>query len=339
MARFSGFGSLAVSLAIGVAIAGGTAAYLMNRFPAASPPARTPAATAPAATAAGSGTAGTASSPAPASSQPPASSRPPESSQPPGPAPAAGSLPAPSGGRDVTPAAPAAAGGGPVAAGAPPAGTPSAPQHLSRVIVEDAGHLRAGPGTGRRIALAGIAAPAAGETCTAADGSRWPCGARARTALRNLIRMRPLDCTAVTAADGGTAMACRIAPRAGEDGPGGPDLALWLVGNGWARAVSAELSAHEDEARRAGRGLWADADEPLSDIAADAAALPGSGSDSSRGGDEPGTAASAGALVPPAPPTEPEPAVVAPYPAAPPPVGAPATGEPLRLPSAPPAAQ
>lgn len=300
MARLSGFGSLLASLAIGCVIVGGGAVWLLTRFPSGTP------------------------APQPAMQTAPARPSPGRIAAPP-PVQHAKTDTVPGSPAPATAASPAVARQEPAPAAAPPqaATTAAEPERFARVIVEDAGHLRAGGRT--VIVLAGIEAPKASETCTAADGSQWPCGARARTALRNLIRMRPLDCA--PANGGGTpAMTCRIAPRAGEDGPGGPDLALWLVGNGWARATTADLSAHEDEARAQKRGLWAEADEPLSDLSAAGMAADGNG-------------ATTGALIPPAPSGEAEPATLAPYPAAPPPVGngPPATGEPLRLPSAPPA--
>ena len=74
----------------------------------------------------------------------------------------------------------------------PAASTPT-PKLLYRVVVQDGGTLRAGD---TLIVLEGIAAHDAGAQCKDTNGRSWPCGARARAALRRLIQGRavPMPC-------------------------------------------------------------------------------------------------------------------------------------------------
>lgn len=102
--------------------------------------------------------------------------------------------------------------------------------------------------SGRRLELEGIEPLPAERMCEDRAGGRWPCGMIARTAFRNYLRGRSLDCTVP---DGNwretVRAACLLA---------GEDIARWLVVNGWAAA--AEGSPYADAARTArqeGRGM------------------------------------------------------------------------------------
>lgn len=135
-----------------------------------------------------------------------------------------------------------------------------APRRFPRVTVEDAGTLKAGDTI---IHLAGIVAPVAGETCKDAAGTSWPCGNRAKTALRSMIRFRAVECRPAGAADGGGFTArCTVA---------GDDLSRWLVEQGWASAAADADQDFQDKAaaaKKAKRGLWRAADGALPEIPA-----------------------------------------------------------------------
>jgi endonuclease YncB( thermonuclease family) len=97
---------------------------------------------------------------------------------------------------------------------------------------------------GRQVVrLSGIAAPARGTDCGSLD-----CGAAAANALSALI--------------GGHAVDCRIEGHDYEGRPlgtcqaSGVKLNEALVRDGWAHATAASLRSTEDDARKAGRGIW-----------------------------------------------------------------------------------
>jgi endonuclease YncB( thermonuclease family) len=71
---------------------------------------------------------------------------------------------------------------------------PDGPMELKRVQVLDGGHIRSGRLT---IKLAYIKPLQDEETCLSRLGGSWPCGARARTFLRGLIRNFKVTCTKV----------------------------------------------------------------------------------------------------------------------------------------------
>ncbi|MEK1889030.1 MAG: thermonuclease family protein [Phyllobacterium sp.] len=98
------------------------------------------------------------------------------------------------------------------------------PTLLYRPIAIAAGSLEV---SGYRIALDGIEQVNPVETCTT-DGVTWPCGMAARTAFRNWLRQRAVECDVPgQPTEAVIATQCRL---------GGTDLAQWLVENGWARA-------------------------------------------------------------------------------------------------------
>jgi endonuclease YncB( thermonuclease family) len=158
--------------------------------------------------------------------------------------------------RDVTPenitAAPRSTGA--LVRIAPPAGAGAAaapPRDRSELfynpVIASAGTIIAG---GRKITLAGIAAPGFSERCGEA-AEDWPCGRMARAALRRFVRGRALECEIPAGAEEVPEPAfCRVA---------GEDLAAWLVAQGWAKSADpAGPHAEAEEAARAAQlGLWA----------------------------------------------------------------------------------
>lgn len=115
-------------------------------------------------------------------------------------------------------------------------------------LVLDAGSFRAKHLT---IRLAGIDAPGPEETCPSRLGGTWPCGMRARTALRGLVLRHAVTCEDMQDTPAGVVLArCRRQ---------GTDLAAWLVAQGWARpgeGAGEELLAAAAAAREERRGIW-----------------------------------------------------------------------------------
>lgn len=124
-------------------------------------------------------------------------------------------------------------------------------------LVIDAGSFRTKQLT---IRLAGIDAPGPAETCPSRLGGTWPCGMRARTALRGLVRRHAITCDGMQDTPAGVVLAtCRKQ---------GTDLAAWMVAQGWARpgeGAGEDLLASAEAAREARRGIWQlDGPAPLS---------------------------------------------------------------------------
>jgi endonuclease YncB( thermonuclease family) len=96
---------------------------------------------------------------------------------------------------------------------------------LYRPVAPAAGLVEA---MGHTVAIAGVDAVAADETCSF-EGKEWACGIRARTAFRLWLRGRAVTCAVPPEADPRTiTAACRL---------GKQDVGQWLVSNGWARAA------------------------------------------------------------------------------------------------------
>jgi endonuclease YncB( thermonuclease family) len=133
------------------------------------------------------------------------------------------------------------------------AAAPPKTKRYFRVKVRDAGTLevRLGHSKTAVISLEGIQSHDADETCERKDGTKWPCGAKARRALTYLIRGRAVVCTLPPAGES-DAFTARC-------GVGGEDLSTWLVRQGWATpgtdapALGDALSA----AKKDRLGLWA----------------------------------------------------------------------------------
>lgn len=133
----------------------------------------------------------------------------------------------------------------------PPA--PRGPDVYRLVVIMDAGLI---DGRTRMLRLAHVDAPAVDRVCQRADGGTWPCGARARTALRRLVRRRAIECHDLDpdapepAEDEAALVRCEVA---------GTDLARWLVEQGWAspsESAPEEWAALHETARAEGLGLF-----------------------------------------------------------------------------------
>ena len=110
---------------------------------------------------------------------------------------------------------------------------------------------------GQRIRLHGIDAPESSQTCLDAAGRNWRCGQRAALALQDLIGRRTVTCDERDVDRYGRIVGrCLV---------GEVDINEWLVAQGLAlayRRYSLDYVAAEDEARAAGRGMWAGTFEP-----------------------------------------------------------------------------
>jgi endonuclease YncB( thermonuclease family) len=110
---------------------------------------------------------------------------------------------------------------------------------------------------GQRIRLHGIDAPEGGQVCLDAAGQKWRCGQRAALALQDLIGRRTVTCDERDVDRYG-----RIVGRCLVDDL---DINEWLVAQGLAlayRRYSRDYVAAENDARAAGRGMWAGSFEP-----------------------------------------------------------------------------
>ena len=117
-----------------------------------------------------------------------------------------------------------------------------------RVIVPVSGTLEAGDVV---IKLNGIVAGKADAQCQNEKGKSWPCGAAAKTALRQLIRARAVVCDLPGPGEQRSFTAgCAVS---------GTDLSTWLVRQGWAKPNELPEPALADaaEAAKSERiGLW-----------------------------------------------------------------------------------
>jgi endonuclease YncB( thermonuclease family) len=105
---------------------------------------------------------------------------------------------------------------------------------------------------GQRIRLHGIDAPESSQTCLDAAGQKWRCGQRAALALQGLIGRRTVTCD-----ERDVDRYERIISRCLV---GDLDINEWLVAQGLALAYpkySHDYVPAEDQAREAGRGMWA----------------------------------------------------------------------------------
>ena len=132
------------------------------------------------------------------------------------------------------------------------------PERIDGAVV----HVRDGDTfdmNGRTIRLAGIDAPEYRQTCTAADGSDWPCGRAARSALEALIVQGRVTCEVVTTDQYRRTIArCATASVA--------DIGQALVQGGMATSPAmrgtAAYAEAEEIARDAKRGIWQGEFEP-----------------------------------------------------------------------------
>jgi endonuclease YncB( thermonuclease family) len=107
------------------------------------------------------------------------------------------------------------------------------------------------------VRLHGIDAPEMAQTCVAAVGGAWPCGAAAADALAALVEGRTVECQPLDRDDYGRAIASCAAD--------GADLAAALVDAGLAWAFvrySTDYVEREAVARRRRVGVWQTAAQP-----------------------------------------------------------------------------
>ncbi|MXN65956.1 hypothetical protein GR183_13665 [Stappia sp. GBMRC 2046] len=119
---------------------------------------------------------------------------------------------------------------------------------FQRPLVLDARSMRVKKTT---IRLAHLAGPTLAEKCPSRLGGDWPCGMRARTALRGLIRNYAIHCDEqLRLGENEILASCTKGPT---------DLSRWMLEQGWARPTQVapkdlknlSLAAQDDR-----RGLW-----------------------------------------------------------------------------------
>jgi endonuclease YncB( thermonuclease family) len=126
------------------------------------------------------------------------------------------------------------------------------PDLYNLVVIESAELIDART---RRFRLAHVDAPEVDASCAAQDGQAWPCGRRARTALRRLVQRRAIACDALEPG----AAPHEDEPTVAECTVGGTNLSRWLIENGWAEPTAtapAAWAALHETARSKGRGLF-----------------------------------------------------------------------------------
>jgi endonuclease YncB( thermonuclease family) len=108
-----------------------------------------------------------------------------------------------------------------------PVDTTARPKLLYRPVATAAGTIEA---SGYKIAVEGIEIVSPEETCAVDGASSWPCGMAARTAFRNWLRSRAVECNVPDQPpEMLVSTQCKL---------GTTDIAIWLVDNGWARVDS-----------------------------------------------------------------------------------------------------
>ena len=99
------------------------------------------------------------------------------------------------------------------------------------------------------LVLPGIDVVSADEACTTPAGGSWPCGMVARTAFRNYLQGRALNCRLPDSLpDKAIVAECLLQ---------GQDPAAWLVERGWARSkLDSPLAGIAETARKLSRGIY-----------------------------------------------------------------------------------
>jgi endonuclease YncB( thermonuclease family) len=127
---------------------------------------------------------------------------------------------------------------------------------IHRPVADAAGRIL---GDGLLVDIAGVEIVEPDDACTDPEGIDWPCGMRARTAFRGLLRGRSLSCdvppdyeeTQITTG-------CTL---------GRLDLGRWIVANGWGRnGPGGPYAEQEEAAREAEKGIFGPA--PVSTLPA-----------------------------------------------------------------------
>lgn len=127
---------------------------------------------------------------------------------------------------------------------------PDGPLELRRVQVLDGGRIKSGKLV---VTLAHIEPIKLDETCVARQGGLWPCGTRARTFLRGLIRQFKVTCEKLT--ETGPQQIVATCKR------GKIDLSTRMVRYGWADPAAGAPEGFEDFALLAEQrklGKWKD---------------------------------------------------------------------------------
>lgn len=127
-----------------------------------------------------------------------------------------------------------------------PVDTTARPKLLYRPVATAAGTVEA---SGYKIAVEGIDVVSPEETCTVDGGTSWPCGMAARTAFRNWLRSRAIECNVPDQPpEAVVSTQCKL---------GMTDLAAWLVDNGWAKAGDGSpMADNMKKAEEAKRGIF-----------------------------------------------------------------------------------
>lgn len=113
-------------------------------------------------------------------------------------------------------------------------------------VATSAGILQIGESA---LVLQGIDVVPAEETCATPTGGNWPCGMVARTAFRNYLQGRALNChLPARIRDKAIVTECLLQ---------GQDPAVWLVEHGWARNnADASLASVGEAAKASKRGIY-----------------------------------------------------------------------------------
>jgi hypothetical protein len=141
---------------------------------------------------------------------------------------------------------------------------PPKPVRYHLVVVEEATTIDA---AGTVLIIDQVQGPASFKACEDGSPVQWSCELRARTALRQLVRARSIECLA-SDEDAARRLSTAADSDAGppEGGPfaascsvGGTDIAGWLVSQGWARPAEGapdRLKVLSWIAQEQKRGLW-----------------------------------------------------------------------------------
>ena len=123
---------------------------------------------------------------------------------------------------------------------------PIVPRRFALVKMEDTANFSVGD---LRVRLPAVAVTEPDETCRDHAGTEWPCGRRALTGVRAVVRGKTIECPLPDKVRRGDFVTdCTLA---------GADMAERLVASGWARALDRDgpLGAVERQAEASGLGL------------------------------------------------------------------------------------
>ena len=117
---------------------------------------------------------------------------------------------------------------------------------IYRPVADAAGRIL---GDGLLVDITGVDIVEPDTVCTDPNGLEWPCGMRARTAFRGLLRGRAVNCDVPPDYDSAEiTTGCTL---------GKLDLGAWIVANGWGRAVpGGPYEEQEQAAREAEKGIF-----------------------------------------------------------------------------------